>query len=216
MNSQSLNIPQGLEVRIAGHEFIALPERALYWPTHRTLMIADLHLGKSDTFRSFGIAVPIDVQMHDLQRLNGLLDALKPESLVILGDFVHGAIVGSQTSHAWRKLREAHHSTRFILTRGNHDRTVLAEQWLIDDLVPSLLLGDDVLLSHEPAHSRTSHKEFSLNIHGHKHPVFRPHHWNRAMPAMVFEGTELALPAFSHFTAGVRVGGREVGFGCFR
>ena len=58
---------------IAGMEFLVLAERALFWPQESLLIIADLHLGKSDIFRRRGVAVPLEVQRQDLLRLHQVL-----------------------------------------------------------------------------------------------------------------------------------------------
>lgn len=195
--------PRGsITVDVAGERFIALPERALYWPRQGMLLIADLHLGKSDIFRAFGVAVPQSVQMDDLGRLDGLLERFAPAALVILGDFVHGAFAGPQTRERWQALRDTHPATRVILTRGNHDRTLSAAQWNLDSVLGEWM-EDGVLLSHEPRPKRDGAPCFSLNIHGHIHPVFRDRQWRRGLPALVHEGLHLAMPAFSAFTAGV-------------
>lgn len=191
-----------LAIQLAGEEFVAMAERALYWPREEMLMIADLHLGKSDTFRAFGMAVPQAVQQHDLLRLHTLLARLQPRRLVVLGDFVHGSLAGQATRAAWSQLREAHGKTELILTRGNHDRVLLAQDWRIDAVVSHLQIGN-VVLSHEPLDSSAPYGPFALNVHGHVHPVFRGPAWGRALPAMVYENSRLVLPAFSAFTGGV-------------
>lgn len=191
---------QGLGVRIAGHYFIALPERALYWPEQKMVMIADLHIGKADIFRASGIAVPQSVQAHDLSRLGALLCRLRPRTLVILGDFLHGAALGKESREEWQALRRSHPATRFVLTRGNHDRNLQEATLLLDEISASLLNGN-VLLSHVPSQRSGSH---GLNIHGHIHPIYRARGWNRGLPAMVLNGSHLVLPAFSAFTGGVQ------------
>ncbi|MET4575519.1 ligase-associated DNA damage response endonuclease PdeM [Ottowia thiooxydans] len=193
---------QSLEIDVAGEAMIALSGRALYWPRERMLMIADLHLGKSDTFRAFGIAVPQAVQRHDLMRLNHLLQEVQPRSLVVLGDFVHGRIVGDDTRLAWSHFRNAHRDVDLILTRGNHDRSINAADWQLDQVVSFVQVGP-VLLSHEPKFPVALAPEHFLNVHGHVHPIFKAPGWRRALPALVQEGTQLVLPAFSAFTAGM-------------
>lgn len=194
----------GLDIRIAGRDFTALAQRALYWPKDGLLMIADLHLGKSDTFRASGISVPYAVQQHDLARLDALLAAVRPRALVVLGDFVHGRLVAEQTLQAWQALRRAHGATRFILTRGNHDRSLAAQHGLMDEVVAELCI-DGVRMAHECREAAgTSH---FLHIGGHHHPVFRARSWHKALPAMVHDGQRLVLPAFSEFTAGLQIHG---------
>lgn len=182
---------------IAGMEFLVLAERALFWPQESMLIIADLHLGKSDIFRRRGVAVPLEVQRQDLLRLHQILQKWQPQELVILGDFVHGRFIGEDTFQLWQNLRRANLKTRFMLTRGNHDRYLQTEDLLLDD-VQTHLPRHQVLLSHEPLGAGVRH--FSLNIHGHVHPAMRVPQMRKRLPCLAYSAPYLNLPAFSEFT----------------
>ncbi|CAN5366364.1 hypothetical protein BH10PSE17_BH10PSE17_35830 [soil metagenome] len=45
-------------VEQAGERLELLPERAIWWPGERTLLIADVHFGKGAAFRALGVPVP--------------------------------------------------------------------------------------------------------------------------------------------------------------
>ena len=47
-----------LEIDCAGERLVLLPEKAVFWPSEKTLIVADLHLGKTAAFRAAGIGVP--------------------------------------------------------------------------------------------------------------------------------------------------------------
>ena len=194
-----------VEVEIEGYCFQILPERALYWPAQKCLMIADLHLGKADTFRHFGIAVPQAVQWTDLQRLSRLLEQLKPQSCVVLGDFVHGRIVNTATVNAWNALVAAFSQTRFELLVGNHDKALPANTFSFYSVTPHLEM-DGVWLSHEPLGRGALPSGLHLNIHGHIHPAMRVDGSRAKLPALVYRKPYLMMPAFSEFTAGVSAG----------
>ena len=42
----------------AGHDLMALPEGALYWPARRALLVADLHFEKGSWFAARGQMLP--------------------------------------------------------------------------------------------------------------------------------------------------------------
>lgn len=182
---------------IAGIRLLILAERALFWPDESLLVIADLHLGKSDIFRRHGIAVPHAVQRQDLQRLHRVLRQWRPRELVILGDFVHGCFLGEETLELWQALRHANATTRFILTRGNHDAHLKSEALLLD-AVHERLQRQQVLLTHEPVIEQAP--DFRLNIHGHIHPALRVAQLGRKLPCLAYAPPYLNLPAFSEFT----------------
>ncbi|HZF95959.1 MAG TPA: phosphoesterase, partial [Allosphingosinicella sp.] len=38
----------------SGHDLVALPQGALFWPARKALLVADLHLEKASWFARFG------------------------------------------------------------------------------------------------------------------------------------------------------------------
>jgi uncharacterized protein len=66
-----------------------LSERAVFAPAEGTLFVADLHLGKAATFRAYGTPAPTGASEETLRRLAELIDTIRPEHVVVLGDFTH-------------------------------------------------------------------------------------------------------------------------------
>lgn len=199
-----------LPITVQAQHFDVLPARALYWPARSSLLLADLHIGKADTFRQHGIAVPQSVQWADLQRLSALLDQHRPAQCYVLGDLIHGRTLQASTAHAWNMLVQAYPTTRFELVEGNHDRTLVHHGLQLHAVHHTLWL-DDVCLSHEPLaqHVLADKGDGVLNIHGHIHPAVRVTGSRRKLPALLYQRPHLMLPAFSEFTAGVVVPGRD-------
>ena len=172
-----------------------LADRAVYWPAHHLLAIADLHLAKGDTFRSHGIAVPSGGTAHDLQRLDRLLRSTGAQRLLILGDVLHGTWRGEQWRQQWHAFRRLWPQVQLQALSGNHDRRLpgadlalelLGEQWELDG----------IRFQHEPDdHALPS-------ICGHIHPVVRLPGLGRRTPVFWRRHDRLVLPAFSAFTGG--------------
>ena len=195
------------DVVLGRHHLQLLPERALYWPAYGMLLLADLHLGKADTFRHFGISVPQGVQTHDLERLHTALQQCSAQRCVVLGDFVHGRTVSDDTAHAWHALQQAHPYTCFELVIGNHDRTFNPQQLHMHAVYEHLQL-DDVLLTHEPvAPADWPAASVQWNMHGHLHPIMRLPGSRIAHPVLALQAPYVRLPALSAFTAGQPVHG---------
>ena len=60
----------------AGHELLALPQGALFWPARRALLVADLHFEKASWFaarRADAAALRFD---RDAGRLTALVEAI--------------------------------------------------------------------------------------------------------------------------------------------
>lgn len=111
-----------ISIDLAGERVVLCPQRALWWPARATLIIADPHIGKDDTFRRAGIPVPASLAQADFARLSSLIDTLDAHRLIILGDFYHARPgVGDHGQHALRGWREAHAALDITIVRGNHD-----------------------------------------------------------------------------------------------
>ena len=72
------------------------PERCIYWEEERSLILSDLHFGKTGHFRKSGIGVPQDIFKKDLQRLFSQIQFFNPTTLLYVGDLFH--------SHANKEL----------------------------------------------------------------------------------------------------------------
>lgn len=110
---------------IGNDHFILSGERALYWETEKTLIVADLHVGKTGHFRKSGIAVPAAVYKDDLHRLLAQLLFFKAERLIIVGDLTHS--IANLELDLFRKWRKDFHSLDVHLAKGNHD--ILDDKW---------------------------------------------------------------------------------------
>lgn len=111
-----------LDVEFAGERFTLLPERAAHWPAADALIVADVHLGKPDAFRSAGIPVPAAVTGATLDRLARAVKRIRPARLIILGDLLHarsGRTPG--LDRAFGAWRSGHSALDITLVRGNHD-----------------------------------------------------------------------------------------------
>lgn len=192
-------MPQFLEMTLAGESVRLYADRALYWIGTSALIIADLHLGKEDVFRSSGIAVPAGETQRDLQRLARLLAATQARSLWILGDFLHGPRT-ERAEGLWAEFRDTHIHVQIGVIPGNHDRRLTAESLRLDVLRDEMV-ADPFLMRHSPLAADKS----SLHVLcGHIHPMLKIAGAGRH-PLFWLRPDCTVLPAFSGFTGGWRV-----------
>ncbi len=183
-------------------ELYLLPERAVYLPDHQALLVADVHLGKPETFQRFGVPIPSQVNQDTLSRLAQLSDRTQARTLFILGDLFHSRVgLVDEVMDAWLKFLattqlEAH------LILGNHDRPLterIFHRSLTCHTTPFPLAP--WLLSHEPLATPTS-----PSICGHTHPCIRigDRRDRLRLPCFYWEhqAQRLTLPAFGDFTGG--------------
>lgn len=192
-------IPGSLAIHLAGHELLLLPDRAVYWPAHRALMLADVHLGKDTVFRRQGLAVPAGVLEQDLARLDGLLSQTRAKRLIVLGDWVHAPPVGDEGWPEQIELWRARHTELQVeLVLGNHDRQLdhWLKRWNIAAHKPALEI-DGLTLVHEPDDAQGR-----PGLSGHLHPGIRLRQRRDSLrlPAFLLGAEHLVVPAFGRFT----------------
>lgn len=175
-----------------------LPEKAVWLPQHRMLLVADLHLGKITHFRKAGLYMPAVNDRADLEIIQQLINRYAPDRLVFLGDLFH-----SQLNSGWQQLLRFlldHPQLQVILTKGNHDI-------LSDDLfrqaritVVDELAAGNLLLTHQPMNNLPKH---IINIAGHIHPGYlhqAPGRQHYRLPCFYYYRQMLLLPAFGNYT----------------
>jgi len=99
--------------------FWLLAQKAVYWEEQKTIILADLHLGKTGHFRKEGIAVPQGVYKDDLHRLFHIIQQYKPEQLVIAGDMFHSKM--NKEVDLFTRWRKDIAQLTIQLIKGNHD-----------------------------------------------------------------------------------------------
>lgn len=189
-----------LELDCAGEHLVLLPEKAIFWPAARTLIVADLHLGKPASFRRAGIAVPENTTAEDLLRLERVLQSTGTRRVVVLGDLLH-ARAGMQDvmTAAVQQWRARHAALEFILVPGNHDCAsgLAPAAWDFQCVERQWPLGP-FLLSHWPMESPSAYV-----IAGHLHPaIVLREKFGRGVraPCFWFGKRCAVLPAFGSFT----------------
>jgi DNA ligase-associated metallophosphoesterase len=195
-------VADSLRLALAGEPVELLADRALFWPARRRLLIADLHLGKADSFRRAGLALPAGGTAHDLGRLTTLIDKTGAEALWVLGDLLHGATDTRHWREGWNAWRRQHASLDIAVAMGNHDRA-LATAGLELRLLGDVIEDGPFTFRHAPAPGNEGPGGLHV-VCGHLHPKLAlpglpgqwPGFWLQARGHTV-------LPAFSHFTGGL-------------
>jgi DNA ligase-associated metallophosphoesterase len=188
-----------LEIDCAEEQLQLLPEKAVFWPHKKMLIIADLHLGKPAAFRQSGVPVPESTTADDLARLGKILEATAAQHLVILGDFFH-AIAGLQTEmldaiEAWR---QKHSHLKIFLVLGNHDKRAgrPPDSWNLE--ISETKLVAPFLFQHEPGENSEAYV-----LSGHVHPaisISEKFGSGIRAPCFCFGDRCAIFPAFGSFT----------------
>ena len=176
-----------------------LPEKALWLPDHKLLVVADVHWGKIDHFRKAGIPVPLKGNDKNAETLISLMNLLKPKRVIFLGDLFHS--VYNDGWESFGQVRNAFAYCAFELVIGNHDilSRIQYERHKIT-LHPENFQLNNLLFTHEPLEEIP---EGVYNIAGHIHPGVHLRGAGKqsvTLPCFFVKGNQCILPAFGAFT----------------
>lgn len=177
-----------------------LAEHAVFLEASGVLVVSDLHLGKSATFRDRGIPVPEGDTVHDLEKVSGVLEKHEAGCLVVAGDLFHAK--GGMSEHVLGTFREWAEGigVPIILTEGNHDRMARLSRYALPMEVVPFYETDGLYITHDPDEIPRK----MAGIAGHLHPgICLPESPRRSIRVPCFylrDGRQLVLPAFSRFT----------------
>ncbi|MBC7947617.1 MAG: ligase-associated DNA damage response endonuclease PdeM [Chitinophagaceae bacterium] len=182
-------------------------ERTLFWENESTLIVADIHAGKTGHFRKAGIGIPQNVYKDDLHRLLTQVLFFKAEKLIIVGDLSHSLV--NKELDLFRKWRHDFPSLEVILVKGNHD--ILGDRWYAESaitvseqqlLVKNFLFVHDILTSGlQPAPGKfvfSGHLHPGITIRGRGRQTLR-------FPCFYYTPQYCVLPAFSRFTGTFKI-----------
>ena len=188
-----------MKLDLNGILFDLLPEKAIYRADTKTLVVADLHLGKAMHFRKSGISIPQKSAYKDYVQLQAIIDNWQPEKIILLGDLFH-----SEINSEWQLFCEfinAFPMIEFTLVLGNHD--ILNNNFyknLNIKLIKAFLEIDGIIFSHIPLKVIPIGK---INVAGHIHPGILLRGMgkqNIRLPCFYFSKNSFILPAFGSLT----------------
>lgn len=189
----------------AGHDFLALPEAALFWPARGALLVADLHFEKASWYARFGQFLPPHDSEATLDVIEALVARTGARAVWSLGDSFHdGDGAARLDPKARARLISLTERLDWTWITGNHDVGVA-------DMPGGRRVAeaqvDGIWLRHE-AQADDPRPEIS----GHFHPKLRLTLRGRHVSRRCFVGsaTKLILPALGALTGGLDAGHGEI------
>ena len=182
------------DVVFAGVRVQARASGALYWPQCDTLIVADLHLGKSARMAARGGALlPPHETTDTLARLEAELHALNPARVISLGDAFEDALApDALRPEDTSRLAAMARGRDWLWITGNHDAAAVPGFGHVADEITEHGLTLRHIAGNGP------------DISGHYHPKARLA--GRARPAFLIGAEHLVLPAFGTYTGGLDCG----------
>jgi uncharacterized protein len=185
-------------IEIRGNTWQLHPEKAVFWEDEGTLILTDLHLGKSGHFRKSGIATPGRINARNLDRLSALIQEFNPVRVLILGDLFH-----STANREWLEFEEwidNYDNLSWELVTGNHDTLHQSFYDTADIKVSDSLQEGPFLFVHDPKGAQAGNL---ITVSGHVHPgikIMGSGRQSLRLPCFCFTDNGILLPAFGEFT----------------
>ncbi|AGB36443.1 metallophosphoesterase [Natronococcus occultus] len=182
-----------------------LDDRAVYFPRAETLVLADVHLGRA---ASSPVEAPLGEATDVAERLEALLAARNPETVVIAGDLLHSFSRiprGVERSLAELVDRVEDAGASLAVTPGNHD-AMLASAFDGETASSYRLADEETVVCHgheRPSGATTGTSRYVL---GHEHPAIEID--GRKRPCFLYapptadRAGVLVLPAFTRLADG--------------
>lgn len=189
-----------LQITLQSESVVLMPERAMLIERTRTLLVADVHLGKDTAFRIAGIPIPGDATADSLIRLSSALERSQARRLIFLGDLVHARTsLDAMTVATIQAWRERHKEIEMLLVPGNHDlRSGALPPELQIETTADELIELPFVFKHYPDPSPHGYA-----LAGHIHPAIRLTGRGRQkerLACFFFRPEYGLLPAFGTFT----------------
>ena len=181
-----------------GHDFLASPAGALFWPAEQALLVADLHLEKASWFARLGQFLPPYDSQATLAALADEVAATGATRLYCLGDSFHDRFGCDRLPATARELLLGMTARLdWVWVIGNHDPGFADHCG--GRLVEELESGG-IILRHEAMAG-----EARPEISGHYHPKLRLQLKGRNVSRRCFVAgpDKLILPAYGALTGGL-------------
>jgi DNA ligase-associated metallophosphoesterase len=178
------------------------PSGVLWIEGERMLVAGDLHLEKGSSYAARGQLLPPYDTRATLDRLEGEITALNPQTLVLLGDSFHDArAVARLAPDDARRIAGLGRGLDLIWVIGNHDDEGLAT---FGPALPGVITDEiavaGLTLRHEPRAGLQPGE-----VSGHLHPCAKIVARGRGVRRRAFltDGSRLILPAFGAYAGGL-------------
>ena len=178
----------------------ALPSGALHWPAQNTLIVSDLHLGKTERIaRQGGPILPPYEITETLDRLANDIATTEPKRVICLGDSFDDLTAARATRETvMGRLAPIMAGRHWVWIEGNHDPgpVDIAGEHLAE------LTQGPLTFRHIAQVAQTTQP---AEISGHYHPKARVMIRGRSITRRCFlvDDTRIILPAYGTYTGGL-------------
>ncbi len=190
--------------RWKGEDWILHPLKGMFWVAEQSLLVTDLHLGKTRHFQRAGIHLPEGSDKATLNMISEMIHTFSPAEVWILGDLFHSYF----EQVAWDRFAQwikTYNHISWSLVLGNHD---LIDRRYYDGIGVSCFDRYQTKAGIELVHSVEINGESGATISGHIHPGIELRGKGKqrlVLPCFHFTESSCVLPALGQFTGLSRI-----------
>ena len=188
------------DIVIVGEKLTPDPLGALFWRSHETLILSDLHFEKGSSFATRGVMLPPYDTRSTLMRVSALMRRYQPSTVISLGDAFHdGEAEARMNADDAETLDNLMTASDWLWILGNHDPAPPAR--FAADADHERRIGP-LTFRHEPRLADSNGE-----IAGHLHPCARIAVEGRHIRRRCFAvgDDRLIMPALGAYTGGLNV-----------
>ena len=181
--------------------------RTILWREENILVVSDLHLEKGSSYKLSGQFIPPYDTKDTLERLKKIIDKVKPNLLILLGDIFHDKYSLKRMNDTDKKLfNDIISKIKTIFVEGNHDANTLD----LNRSTHKFYEKNNLFFKH------IFSNEKKLEISGHYHPSVSIKHKGIKLrcPCFIVSKNKIILPSFGKYTGGLDL--KEEAFSNFK
>ena len=194
--------------RVLNFDFIFDKFGALFIKQTRTLLIADLHIGKSTSININGGIIPEYDNLETLNNLDKVIDKYRPTKVISLGDNFHDnfSIMNISSSNL-KKINKITKKADFLWINGNHDDNMIGKE-KVGGLFLKTFHDTQFMYTHKKSNKDLSKYEFS----GHYHPKvsLKVNNSKFYYKCFILSRKFCILPSFGYYTGGLDVNSKTI------
>ena len=177
---------------------------ALFIKDNKTLVLADLHLGKSISLNRTGNFVPLYDNEETIKSLKNIIFKYNPLKIITLGDSFHDkfSILNMNKQHL-SELKKITQNFNFIWIIGNHDKNLLGTEKISGTFLDNFS-KENLRFTHIKTNGKSS-ETFEFSGHYHPKTYLKINNSRYYYKCFVIGKNFCILPSFGYYTGGIDI-----------
>ena len=193
---------------IFNHEFLFDITGSIFFKKYKTLILADLHLGKGISLNDAGNIIPLYDFNETIENLRKIIKKYNPSTIISLGDSFHNNnTLLNMTEEQINNVKELTSKIRFIWINGNHDHDLCDKEKIGGEFCNDLKFRKFTF-----RHIKTSKITDQFEFSGHYHPktYLKINKTKYYYKCFVVGKNFCILPSFGHYTGGIDIKSKKL------